>query len=72
MSITTLLCQWPLTRVSYIQAPIIPHVATVDDTRNFSQLPLPPAEEIPGLIREERPPSIQQRFDSVAYQFLEF
>ncbi|TFK86380.1 cAMP dependent protein kinase [Polyporus arcularius HHB13444] len=63
---------WDALERREIRAPIIPHVATVDDTRNFSQLPLPPAEEIPGLIREERPPSIQQRFDSVAYQFLEF
>ena len=66
-------CSWLMPALSpHIQAPIIPHVGSVDDTRNFSQLPLPPAEEIPGLVREERPPSIQQRFDSVAYQFLEF
>ncbi|KAJ2970702.1 hypothetical protein NUW54_g12672 [Trametes sanguinea] len=63
---------WDALERREIRAPIIPHVATVDDTRNFSHLPLPPAEEIPGLIREERPPSLQQRFDTVAYQFLEF
>lgn len=61
-----------LTVIFFRQAPIIPHVASVDDTRNFSHLPLPPADEIPGLIREESPPSLRQRFDSVAYQFLEF
>ncbi|TBU65995.1 cAMP dependent protein kinase [Dichomitus squalens] len=63
---------WDALERREIRAPIVPHVASVDDTRNFSHLPLPPPDEIPGLIREERPPSIQQRFDSVAYQFLEF
>lgn len=55
-----------------IQAPIIPHTSSVDDTRHFLHLPLPPAEEIPCLIREEKPPALHQRFDPIAYQFLEF
>ena len=55
-----------------MQAPIIPHVASLDDTRHFSHLPLPPASEIPGLIKEEHPPALQQRFDPSAYQFMEF
>ena len=55
-----------------LQAPIIPHVSSLDDTRHFSHLPLPPAEEIPGLMREEQPRDIHQRFDPTEYQFLEF
>ncbi|CAL1704290.1 unnamed protein product [Somion occarium] len=63
---------WDALERREIRAPIIPHVTSVDDTRHFSRLPLPPAEEIPGLIREEQPPALQQQFDPVAYQFLEF
>lgn len=29
-------------------------------------------EEMPGLIKEEQPPALQDRFDPIAYQFLEF
>lgn len=36
----------------FYQAPIIPHVSASDDTRHFSDLPLPPAWNIPGLIGE--------------------
>jgi serine/threonine protein kinase len=54
------------------QAPIIPHTASSDDTRHFLHLPLPAAEEMPGLFIEERPPPLHQRFDPIAYQFLEF
>ncbi|KAH9951286.1 cAMP dependent protein kinase [Amylocystis lapponica] len=63
---------WDALERREIRAPIIPHVTALDDTRHFSDLPLPPAEEIPGLIKEERPPPLQQRFDPIAYQFLEF
>lgn len=55
-----------------IRAPIIPHVTSTDDTRHFSRLPLPPVEEIPGLIREEQPPALQQQFDPISYSFQEF
>ena len=55
-----------------LQAPIIPHTSSVDDTRHFLHLPLPPAEEMPGLVREEVPPAVYQRFDPMAYHFLEF
>jgi hypothetical protein len=34
------------------QAPIIPHVSASDDTRHFSDLPLPPARDIPGLLQD--------------------
>lgn len=44
----------------------------MDDTRHFSRLPLPPADEIPGLIREEPTPALQQQFDPISYQFMEF
>jgi protein kinase A len=47
-------------------------VSSADDTRHFSHLPLPSVEEIPGLLREEGPLPLQQRFDPSAYQFLEF
>lgn len=54
------------------QAPIIPHTSSVDDTRHFLHLPLPSMEEMPGLVREEQPPALHQRFDPISYQFLEF
>jgi len=63
---------WEALERREIRAPIIPHVTSLDDTRHFSRLPLPPVEEIPGLIREEDPPALRQQFDPVAYQFLEF
>ncbi|EKM55629.1 uncharacterized protein PHACADRAFT_256376 [Phanerochaete carnosa HHB-10118-sp] len=63
---------WDALERREIRAPIIPHVSSLEDTRHFSRLPLPPAEEIPGLIREERPRGLTQRFDPVEYQFLEF
>ncbi|PCH38288.1 cAMP dependent protein kinase [Wolfiporia cocos MD-104 SS10] len=63
---------WDALERREIRAPIIPHVTSLDDTRHFSHLPLPPAEEIPGLVREEHPPALQQRFDPTAYQFMEF
>ncbi|GJE86953.1 cAMP dependent protein kinase [Phanerochaete sordida] len=55
-----------------IRAPIIPHVTSLEDTRHFSRLPLPPAEEIPGLIREEQPRDLTQRFDTTGFHFMEF
>lgn len=63
---------WDALERREIRAPIIPHVTSLEDTRHFSRLPLPPAEEIPGLIREERPRDLHQRFDPVEYQFQEF
>ncbi|GBE82373.1 cAMP dependent protein kinase [Sparassis latifolia] len=63
---------WDALERREIRAPIIPQVAAVDDTRHFSHLPLPPAEEIPGLIKEELPPPLHRRFDPTEYQFLEF
>ena len=58
--------------ISLLQAPIIPRTSSVDDTRHFLHLPLPPSEEIPGLTQRERNSTFQQRFDPIAYQFLEF
>ena len=51
-----------------MQAPIVPHVSSLDDTRHFSHLPLPPAEDIPGLMRNEAVPVI----DTLNYPFMEF
>ncbi|KAE9395010.1 kinase-like protein [Gymnopus androsaceus JB14] len=62
---------WDALEKREINAPIIPHTSSGDDTRHFLNLPFPPAAEIPGLIKEE-PPSPIQRFDPVACQFLEF
>ncbi|KAK7693302.1 hypothetical protein QCA50_002869 [Cerrena zonata] len=61
---------WDALERREIRAPIIPQVTSIDDTRNFSRLPLPPAEDIPGLIREEQSPYHQ--FDTTAQQFHEF
>ncbi|KAF5330375.1 hypothetical protein D9619_005876 [Psilocybe cf. subviscida] len=55
-----------------IRAPIIPRTSSLDDTRHFLHLPLPPPEEIPGLTGQETHSTFQQRFDPIAYQFLEF
>lgn len=53
-----------------IRAPIVPHVTSYDDTRHFTRLPLPPSDQIPGLIQEENIP--QHRFDVAGFQFSEF
>ncbi|TFK67914.1 kinase-like protein [Pluteus cervinus] len=63
---------WDALERREINAPIIPLTSSIDDTRHFLHLPLPPPEEMPGLISEEQPPPLQQRFDPVSYQFLEF
>ncbi|KAJ3867391.1 cAMP dependent protein kinase [Lentinula novae-zelandiae] len=62
---------WDALERREINAPIIPHTSSSDDTRHFLHLPFPPAAEIPGLIQEETTSAIQ-RFDPIAYQFLEF
>ncbi|KAG8217302.1 hypothetical protein J3R82DRAFT_5397 [Butyriboletus roseoflavus] len=54
------------------QAPIIPHTTSLDDTRHFLHLPLPSLEDMPGLVMEESPPPIHQRFEPTIFQFLEF
>lgn len=63
---------WDALERREINAPIIPRTSSIDDTRHFLHLPLPPPEEIPGFLREEQPPALHQRFDPIAYQFLEF
>ncbi|KAF7311607.1 hypothetical protein MKEN_01063700 [Mycena kentingensis (nom. inval.)] len=63
---------WDALERREINAPIVPHTSSIDDTRHFLHLPLPPAEEMPGLIREEKPLPVQERFDPIAYHFLEF
>ncbi|KAI0703585.1 cAMP dependent protein kinase [Cytidiella melzeri] len=63
---------WDALERREIRAPIVPHVSSLEDMRHFSRLPLPPAEDIPGLLREESPRDIHKRFDPVEYQFLEF
>lgn len=56
-----------------IRAPIVPHVTSYDDTRHFTRLPLPPPDQIPGLVqREDTPSPPQRRFDVVGFQFNEF
>ena len=54
------------------QAPIVPHTTSVDDTRHFLHLPLPPLDEVPGLVQEEAQLAPHQRLDPIDYQFLEF
>jgi len=63
---------WDALERREINAPIIPHTSSVDDTRHFLHLPIPPVDEMPGLIKEEQPLALHQRFDPIAYQFLEF
>jgi len=63
---------WDALERKEIRAPIVPHTTSLDDTRHFSHLPLPPKEEIPGLVREEGPVPLSQRFDPVVFQFMEF
>ncbi|EIM90209.1 cAMP dependent protein kinase [Stereum hirsutum FP-91666 SS1] len=55
-----------------IRAPIVPQVTSLDDTRYFTRLPLPPPEDVPGLLREERNPPLHERFDMIGFQFGEF
>jgi protein kinase A len=63
---------WDALERCEIKAPIIPHTTSLDDTRHFLHLPLPSLDDMPGLVAEEGPPSIHQRFEPTNYQFLEF
>ncbi|TFK25075.1 AGC/PKA protein kinase [Coprinopsis marcescibilis] len=63
---------WDALERREINAPIIPRTSSVDDTRHFLRLPPPTTDEIPGLMGEEQPPALHQRFDPINYQFLEF
>jgi len=64
---------WDALERCEIGAPIIPHVTSFDDTRHFSNLPLPTAEDIPGLIPSDQPTAdLHDGFDPLAYRFLEF
>jgi len=60
---------WDALERCEINAPIIPHTSSVDDTRHFMHLPLPPKEEMPGLIRDEKQASTNS---AAARQFFEF
>lgn len=55
-----------------IRAPIVPHVTSYDDTRHFARLPLPPLDQIPGLVQREDACPPQRCFDVVGFQFNEF
>ncbi|EIN07692.1 kinase-like protein [Punctularia strigosozonata HHB-11173 SS5] len=44
---------WDALERREIRAPIIPHTSGVEDTRHFLHLPYPPADEIPGLVRDD-------------------
>ncbi|KIJ37715.1 hypothetical protein M422DRAFT_33611 [Sphaerobolus stellatus SS14] len=44
---------WAAVERREIRAPLIPHVSAPDDTRHFSDLPLPPARDIPGLVQAD-------------------
>ncbi|KAH7889925.1 cyclic AMP-dependent protein kinase catalytic subunit [Phlebopus sp. FC_14] len=63
---------WDALERCEIKAPIIPHTTSLDDTRHFLHLPLPSLEDMPGLVMEESPPPLHQRFEPTTYQFLEF
>ncbi|KIY43677.1 Pkinase-domain-containing protein [Fistulina hepatica ATCC 64428] len=63
---------WDALERREINAPIIPHTSSSDDMRHFLHIPTPAREEMPGLFREETPPPLEQQFDPIAYQFLEF
>ncbi|KAF9532350.1 kinase-like domain-containing protein [Crepidotus variabilis] len=63
---------WDALERREINAPIIPRTSSIEDTRHFLHLPLPPADEIPGLTGEGRNSTFEQQFDPISYQFLEF
>lgn len=63
---------WDALERREINAPIVPMTSSGDDTRHFMAQPLPPPDEMPGLLREEAPATIFERFDPINYQFLEF
>ncbi|KLO10395.1 Pkinase-domain-containing protein [Schizopora paradoxa] len=61
---------WDSVERKEIRAPIIPHVLSPDDTRHFSQLPMPSTHDIPGLIPGAEPPLRPlQRFEHISYTF---
>jgi len=61
---------WDSVERKEIRAPIIPHVLSPDDTRHFSQLPLPSTHDIPGLVPSAEPPLRPlQRFEHISYTF---
>ncbi|KAI0064693.1 Pkinase-domain-containing protein [Artomyces pyxidatus] len=59
---------WDALERREIRAPIVPHVTSLDDTRYFTRLPLPPLEEVPGLIRDETLFPTRQAYDVVHFQ----
>ncbi|KAF8123784.1 cyclic AMP-dependent protein kinase catalytic subunit [Boletus edulis] len=63
---------WDALERCEIKAPIIPHTTSLDDTRHFLHLPIPSLDDMPGLVMEENPLPIHQRFEPTTYQFLEF
>ncbi|EIW85381.1 cyclic AMP-dependent protein kinase catalytic subunit [Coniophora puteana RWD-64-598 SS2] len=63
---------WEALERCEIRAPIIPQTTSVDDMRHFLHLPYPSLDDMPGIHGEENPPTVHQRFDPCAYQFLEF
>jgi len=64
---------WDALERCEIGAPIIPHVSSSDDTRHFSNLPLPGIDEIPGLIPSAiQPQEFQTGMDPLVCRFLEF
>ncbi|KAJ7582579.1 putative cyclic AMP-dependent protein kinase catalytic subunit [Mycena floridula] len=63
---------WAALERREINAPIIPHTSSGDDTRHFLHLPLPPRAEIPGLVKDEPPATVNQRLDPIAYHFADF
>lgn len=64
---------WDALERREINAPIVPHTSSVDDTRHFLRLPLPPLHEMPGLGSDEWQVSTHDQLaDSTAQYFLEF
>jgi protein kinase A len=56
----------------FIQAPIICRASSAEDAGNFLNLPIPPAEDIPGFFQDDAIIAAQIRSDMLSYHFPDF
>ncbi|KDQ16230.1 hypothetical protein BOTBODRAFT_30951 [Botryobasidium botryosum FD-172 SS1] len=62
---------WDALENGQIRAPLIPHVQSPSDTRNFTNLPHPDPRDLPGLYPSAAPPPEDQD-DPQGFLFLDF
>ncbi|KXN90505.1 Protein kinase DC2 [Leucoagaricus sp. SymC.cos] len=63
---------WDALERREINAPIIPRASSAEDAGNFLNLPIPPAEDIPGFFQDDATVAAQIRSDMLSYHFPDF